>query len=756
MAKVKVDFKALQPMLLQYGDKAALGLCAVSSLLLITLGLVGAQKASKTDYAAMLKSASETLNQKILSAPPPPEDPKKMAELNPDLYKWNLYVSTFAQGPFIHLTEQADTKRRNPVVALIREGEDNIQIDYKQGLYYSYPIDPLKGTIEVFSAGADAKAAAPGNPAGGPREIVKNVDALRMVIVSTVFPMREQVDLFKKAFRLNTQQELFNLKDSLPRPVAVEVNRYEVMPDGSLNPNKVPLYTYDKDKDRVIVAAPIDAVLRRAMIDDDRIAELRPFLYKGLATPLPLLANTKYDKLTLQAFDVPPDPNAVAKGPQGGATMPGGPGGMQGGAGGGGTIKAIGWRQLTQAGPDMQYLVDRFEGRFDPFHPLALRAEAGAATTVAAGPGPGMAFPGRQPAGGAGAGDNFYPLEAGLGAGGAPGAPVAVAAGFPTRAEGGGGPRGPFNPGIAPQGNNPGAPSDIWRNDAMVRFIDVGVEPGKTYRYEMRVILANPNFGKPTEVAFAALANEKVLYPPKFTHTPPKTIPNEYYIYAVDQLALDDPKKANKDLGKDQIPLQIQRWYPNIVAVQEGAGQNHPVGDWLVYERQLVRRGEFIGHHQMITPVPLWSKEKGEFYIGKSFVDSTGGKKKEMEGTPVDFVPPPEMAKKGAMVTPPLLVDFEGGLRKDVFVQKGLPPISRDEATIEALIMSPNGVLTVRSARIDSDPTTADGHERKLRLDEWREHVDQAKAGSGASGNQPGAPNLPGLGLPGVTPRKGS
>src|SRR5581483_836104 len=105
-----------KPILLSYGEKAALALCAAASIALIGLGLLGAQRAGKEEWADKIKREADKLDVLIRNAAPPPKDEEKIKQLDPKLYDWTQFVSYFAPGPFIHLTEQADTKRRNPVI----------------------------------------------------------------------------------------------------------------------------------------------------------------------------------------------------------------------------------------------------------------------------------------------------------------------------------------------------------------------------------------------------------------------------------------------------------------------------------------------------------------------------------------------------------------------------------------------------------------------------------------------------------------
>src|SRR5207249_10960384 len=110
----------------------------------------------------------------------------------------------------------------------------------------------------------------------------------------------------------------------------------------------------------------------------------------------------------------------------------------------------------------------------------------------------------------------------------------------------GGGKEAPM--GVAPMGE-PGAvdqegpkagPTQVVLSDALIRFFDPDVQPGKTYRYSVRVRMASPNYGKEKDVAHKQLAEFKELeFLPNgmqgWTITPEITIPGDYAWYAIDQ-----------------------------------------------------------------------------------------------------------------------------------------------------------------------------------------------------------------------------
>jgi hypothetical protein len=283
----------------------------------------------------------------------------------------------------------------------------------------------------------------------------------------------------------------------------------------------------------------------------------------------------------------------------------------------------------------------------------------------------------------------------------------------------------------------------------LVRFFDADVQPGKTYQYSIQVRMANPNFGKKTEVAFAGLADKKELVSP-LTITPTITISEEFFVYAVDT----SPKELQSKFGKgskgtetdaattDRVAVQIHRWADKI----RYRSDDWLVADWVIAERLLLHRGEPLGRAQVDIEVPVWNKRKGSagmFELAMSG-GSTKGKvgKKFNYATPVDFVPP----------EPSILVDFEGG--KHAYVTR--TGSINDDAAAELLIVNPPNAagkmtLSVRSAREDTDPTTDIGKERTDRYKAWHERIHNVMqamvpASVGPGAGMPGGARSPGRG----------
>jgi hypothetical protein len=274
--------------------------------------------------------------------------------------------------------------------------------------------------------------------------------------------------------------------------------------------------------------------------------------------------------------------------------------------------------------------------------------------------------------------------------------------------------------------------------DRLIRFIDVGVEPGKTYEYTFKVRFANPNFQKTEDVLYSDLANIKEIESP-FVNTPPVYIPEEFYYYATDEMKSPringgsdaDPARAEAPLayGLWNTPVQIHSW------IDKEKLNEVTVADWAIAERLLVRRGESIGRHQVMVEVPVWNPKQQKFEIGNYLGEAKKGKKATgfNLGMPIDFI---------RETPPPLLVDFSGGNKHNVRIAKGIN-IAKDESAVDLLILTSDGNLIVRNSRLDSDGSDPAnnpiGAEREKSIQAWREKIHELRKAA-TPANKGGAP----------------
>ena len=277
------------------------------------------------------------------------------------------------------------------------------------------------------------------------------------------------------------------------------------------------------------------------------------------------------------------------------------------------------------------------------------------------------------------------------------------------KASGTEGPQLQYKPGSAdPSSANAATPDDV--DYLLLRFIDVNVEPGKTYEYRIRLRMLNPNFGKKNEVTNPAYADTEVLFGPWTLINQPITIPPEQYMYAADNVKYREAvernypreierKRLQLQLKDDQAVVEICRW---LAEVRVDAGKREPVGAWVVADIP-VGRGEYIGRKQYIK-LPLWSSENKAYILREiNTTAKTTVTQQHPKGWMVDFANGPL----------DILVDFEGGRVKT----PSSKVIVEDVAT-ELLVLSSDGKLSVRKSLVDeNDP------ERKQIVNVWTKWV---------------------------------
>ena len=282
-------------------------------------------------------------------------------------------------------------------------------------------------------------------------------------------------------------------------------------------------------------------------------------------------------------------------------------------------------------------------------------------------------------------------------------------------------------------------PTQVTLTDALIRFFDPDVQPGKIYRYSVRVRMANPNFEKEKDVAYKALANVKELDflangMLGWSITPEIRIPSDYAWYAIDQTPEMNIRKGADFLTlspsrTDVTPIQVHRWIERVNA------SISDIADWAIAERVYTRRGEPIGRPDIMIEVPLWNKFQQAFLIGdvavaqgRTKIKKTATKAtKELitSGLQIDLTTAP----------PSILVDFEGGRK------------TNDSAASDVLVLTPEGKLVLRNSRADSDADTVAGAQRRDRFEQWRDRNKEIRSGNSGPGSA--TPN------PMMTPKAG-
>ncbi|OAI54268.1 hypothetical protein AYO44_15235 [Planctomycetaceae bacterium SCGC AG-212-F19] len=292
------------------------------------------------------------------------------------------------------------------------------------------------------------------------------------------------------------------------------------------------------------------------------------------------------------------------------------------------------------------------------------------------------------------------------------------------------GKRAPRRPGDDDKGARDREPEFVVPDYCLLRFIDVTVKPGYTYEYQVQIRVANPNFGKKSEVAYPSLAERKELESPWSEAACSLTVPRETYVYGVelDDKAIRIKQQSDTKLLTDKSDItfmQVHHWLETTNLNPDQRGSNVPVGDWTVGDLA-VRRGEFIRRLEHVK-VPVWFPTKKAFDIavpiqGQPKAGVIGAKPPPVRGIPVLFD------------AQDLLVDFEGGKFSQSFKvgDKGQKTVV-ENANVEYLVMTTDGKLHLRSSRADDKDS-----DRSQRYEAWDKRVKEVEAGGGRPVAGPG------------------
>jgi hypothetical protein len=283
-------------------------------------------------------------------------------------------------------------------------------------------------------------------------------------------------------------------------------------------------------------------------------------------------------------------------------------------------------------------------------------------------------------------------------------------------------PAGGIQPGGTDSGKKEGEGSDFIPEFGIIRFLDLSLPEqvgGRTFEYRVRVVLTNPNFNRPDEVAVRESANVKELRG-AWSPTVRVTFPQDSYVFADERLRKRTGDSVDlTDL--DKVPVQVHLWLGRITT-EGGSGAEERVGNWWI-DRILASRGEFIGR------VPSAYAEKSNRPKGslETFEQRSG------ETTLIVWVPttpaePGNVTRMGVetltkvrshdLVTRFLLVDFDGGARVAFRPVVGTTTV-REELPAEILVLEPNGRLFARNVLADRDI-----EERKARFNKWKQWFD--------------------------------
>lgn len=731
MAKVKIDFKALGQVILNYfkekGEKVGLGVCLAIMLLFGGLGLWGSISApSPVKNAEEMKKLADSKSQSFKSAEPGESDnpgaensSTKLAaldKLDPTAYRGR---QMFSESEFI------DVKRRPPTILTV----DDAKVSLARVAVKSYMFNKDGKGLTVIKGAATTGMAggAAGNPAGAGNTATANqkAQAIRLFTAKKNAPKATsegtkysdrliaylknlEFSGRKMAETLNVTAEEFEKMKGSHRPAEQALPLRMAIVNASF-PYKAQLEEF-RNKLKLgsfaevlgdATASPEDPnvgvnafrflgmnVERRKKTADGKWEEWKPLDIRGNYLPFATSTDFRFE---------PEDPS-IADFIVNGLMMP--------------KLRAFDpehYPKVDDAELSLVKIKSQVEesarkdkdklkqskprtkqDTFDVFSPAPV-------ATGTTGEGPGMAPAAFNPIGTVGAG------------GFVPGSPAMM-------------------PGLA-QGQDV---EPAVHN--LVRFIDVDIQPGETYEYRVQIRMGNPNYKRTKDVASPSYADGAELVS-EWSKVPIiLSLPEEQSCYLVDQRKEDEKgfKGLPSEDSKRQVAMQIHKWFLNTGA----ATQNLSVGDWAVAERVSVFRGEFVGR-QLIAKIPLWIYFfEGFGLLPPKIVKGGSPATKTGDGILVDFSPDRKDRPDF------LLVDFEGPEYTHDRVKSAgpdaKPVVSKVEDTnrmIEAYIINPLGQLEVHN--IVSDRENA---YRKSMLDAYRIRVKKAEdfmRGGGAGGTTP-------------------
>lgn len=279
------------------------------------------------------------------------------------------------------------------------------------------------------------------------------------------------------------------------------------------------------------------------------------------------------------------------------------------------------------------------------------------------------------------------------------------------------------------QANTPNAGQELTIPEyALVRLVDVNLEPGKSYRYRVRIKMNNPNYQR-KDVASPAYKAEKFLTSQSWYEIKQTAqVPPELMYYVVDEKQKASPQEQ-RDIPKKTIMAQSRLWKSNPLADQQVVFQFHrwvesvalssressvvPVGEWAVADRVLVSRGDYVGQKVRID-LPIWKYSQNAYVIPaeEQTKKTAFSRKQSSTGIDVDFgFEDPNQNT--------ILVDFEGGRAYSS------SPKMEDKYRTEVLMLSADGKLLARNSARDTE-----NDEREKRRNTVLKRIEDIRSGN--------------------------
>jgi hypothetical protein len=236
--------------------------------------------------------------------------------------------------------------------------------------------------------------------------------------------------------------------------------------------------------------------------------------------------------------------------------------------------------------------------------------------------------------------------------------------------------------------------------------------------------MANPNY-KRKDVASPAYKDPESLESDSWVELKQTlSVPQESFYYVVDEKQGMNPKELRQmpresaqyrmlntaPTAPDQVAFQFQRWMETTQRSRKDPDQV-PVGEWVLADRVLVPRGEYIGR-KVNVDLPIWIYSRNAFILPSEERTTRAARARGNTGIDVDFG---EENPENNLI----LVDFEGG-------RVNVPGVKAadDLCPIQVLMLSPDGKLLARNSLKDTNDSV-----RQKRREEVLKRVQEVRQG---------------------------
>ena len=277
----KINWAPLKNFFIARGEKVALGLAVVIGVLLVSRGLISAKYVSLTADGRKIVDEIK-------------KDTKTIRD-NIDHAKWGVDPAR-AQGqgcmdsrdgsfpllPFVGDTEGGPAGRDTPEVVAMSGLPRKISVAYLRAGVAVYDINLTNESATVIQP-----------PGGGAAGIAKTVRGKRIVIVTALFPLKEQIEEFREKLKMSLA-DILNTREDLPHFLGVNVQR--ITRDTQGKETTTDLCMYDPVEEKVKLAPHLVKLFKEAEILDEgeSFQQFQKHRQAGLMCNLPRLLVASY------------------------------------------------------------------------------------------------------------------------------------------------------------------------------------------------------------------------------------------------------------------------------------------------------------------------------------------------------------------------------------------------------------------------------------------------------------------------------